>query len=153
MRTTRLQSTRRWWWNQRQSTSNASSKLEETQTLCGDYGVNCPEDEQQVRAWVERQVLSGARQHHSFTGVQGQLVALELHMDDMHGAATLGGRNQLIKDHSREMELKGGDGCELGKPCEHCKRLRIPMTDETRVQPNTEYPVSVADQMRLGVKT
>ena len=40
-----------------QSTSNASPKLEGTQTLCGDYDVSCPGGVQQVRAgwntWLE----------------------------------------------------------------------------------------------------
>ena len=35
-------------------------------------------------------------------------------MDDVHGAATPSGRGQFIKDLSRELEFKGGDGCELG---------------------------------------
>ena len=41
-----------------------------------------------------------------------RLVALEFHMDDIHGAATPGGREQFLSDLSREIEFKGGDGCE-----------------------------------------
>ena len=33
---------------------------------------------------------------------------------------------------SREIEFKGGGGCELGKPYERLKRLRTLMRDETR---------------------
>ena len=39
-------------------------------------------------------------------------ISLESHMDDIHGAATLGGRKQFIKDLSRQLEFKGGDGCK-----------------------------------------
>ena len=56
-------------------------------------------------------------------------------MDDIHGTATPSGRNYL----SREIEFRGGDGSEVAKPCEHLKRLRKPMTDETLIQPNTKY--------------
>ena len=35
------------------------------------------------------------------------------------------------------------------KPCEHLKRLRIPMTDGTRIQPNAKYLESVAYQLGL----
>ena len=44
--------------------------------------------------------------------------------------ATPSGRKQFINHLSREIEFKGSDGCELGKPCEHLKKLRLPMTDE-----------------------
>ena len=55
---------------------------------------------------------------------------------------------------SREIEFKGGDGCELVKPYEHFKRLRIPVTDETRIQSNAKYLQSVANQLGLtGAKT
>ena len=37
----------------------------------------------------------------------------------------------------------------IGEPYEHLKRLRIPMTDETRIQPNAKYLASVANQLRL----
>ena len=78
---------------------------------------------------------------------------MELHTDDTHGAATPSGREQFISDLSREIEFKGGDGCEMGKPHEHFKRLRIPMTDETRIQPNTKYLGSVAHVGLPGVET
>ena len=39
-------------------------------------------------------------------------VALELHMDDIHGAASPSGRQQFIKAPSRQIDFKGGDGCE-----------------------------------------
>ena len=73
-----------------------------------------------------------------------RLVALELHVDDIHGTATPSGRKQFIKGLSRKIEFKGGDGRELGKPYEHLKRLRMPMTDETRIQPNTKYLEAVS---------
>ena len=83
-----------------------------------------------------------------------RLVALELHMDGVHGAATPSGREQFIRDLSREIEFRRGDGCESGKPHEHLKRLRIPMTDETRKQPNAKYLESVANRLGLtGAKT
>ena len=78
-----------------------------------------------------------------------RLVALEVHMDDIHGAATPSGRKQLINDLSREIEFKSSDGFELRKPYEHLKRLRIPMTDETRIQLDTKYLESVAYQLEL----
>ena len=59
------------------------------------------------------------------------------------------GRKQFIKDLSREIEFKGGDGRELGKPYEHLKRLRMPMTDETRIQPNTKYLEAVSYHLGL----
>ena len=70
-------------------------------------------------------------------------------MDDIHGAATPSGREQVISDLSREIEFKRGDGCELEKQFEHLKRLRILMTDETRIQPNAKYLESVAYQFGL----
>ena len=82
------------------------------------------------------------------------VVALELHIEDIHGESTPSGHKQFIKDLSREMEFKGSDGCELGKPYEHLKRLRTPMKDETRIQPNNKYLNSTADQLGLtGAKT
>ena len=38
--------------------------------------------------------------------------------------------NSCIKDLSREIEFKGGDGCVFGPPCEHLKRLRTPPKNE-----------------------
>ena len=76
-----------------------------------------------------------------------RLVALEVHMGDILGAATPSERKQFINDLSREIESKGGDGCELGKPYEHPKRLRRPMTEETRTEPNTRCLESVAYQL------
>ena len=73
-----------------------------------------------------------------------RLVALGLHMDDMHGAATPSGREQFIRDLSREIEFKRSDGSEMGKPSENLKRLRIRMTDETRIQPIAKYLESAA---------
>ena len=37
----------------------------------------------------------------------------------------------------------------MGKPYEHLQRLRTPVKDETRPQPNTKYVESVADQLGL----
>ena len=75
-------------------------------------------------------------------------------MDDIHGAATPSDRKQFINDLSREIDSKGGDGCEFGKPYEHPKRLRRPMTEETRTEPNTKCLESVAYQSGLtGAKT
>ena len=83
-----------------------------------------------------------------------RVVALELHMGDIHGAATLRGRKQFIKDLSRGIEFEGGDGCELGKPYEHLKRLQTSIKDGTRIQPNNKYVRSTADQLGLtGAKT
>ena len=76
-------------------------------------------------------------------------VALELHMDDIHGAATPSGRAQFFKDLAREINFKGGNGCETEKPYEYLKRLRFPMTGETRIQPNPKYLESVANQLGL----
>ena len=39
-------------------------------------------------------------------------VALDLHMDDIHGAAFPSGPTQFAKCLSPQLELKGGDGCE-----------------------------------------
>ena len=78
-----------------------------------------------------------------------RLVTLELHVDDIHGTATPSGRKQFIKDLSHEIEFKASDGCELGKPYEHLKRLRMPMTDETRIQPNTKYLEAVSYHLGL----
>ena len=41
------------------------------------------------------------------------MVALELHMDDIHGAATPSGREKFIKDLALEINFKGGDRCEI----------------------------------------
>ena len=71
-------------------------------------------------------------------------------MDDIHDAATPSEREQFIRDLSREIEFQGGDGCEWGTPYEHLKRLRIPMTDETRIQPYAQYLESVAYQLGLS---
>ena len=46
------------------------------------------------------------------------------------------------------------DRCEIGKPDEHLKRLRLPMTGETRIQPNPKHLEFVAAQLGLtGAKT
>ena len=55
------------------------------------------------------------------------MVALELHMDDIHGATTRSGREKFVKDQALESNFKGGDRCETGKPYEHLKQLRLPM--------------------------
>ena len=54
-----------------------------------------------------------------------------------------------IRDLSRQIEFKRSDGYEWRKSCEHLKRLRTPMKDEMRLQPNTKYLESVADQLGL----
>ena len=41
------------------------------------------------------------------------MVALELHMDDIHGAATPSGREKFMKDLALEIYFKGGDRCEI----------------------------------------
>ena len=57
-------------------------------------------------------------------------------MDDIHGAATPSGREQFLRDLSRETDFKGGDGCELVKPHEPLKRLRLALTGaKTRPTP------------------
>ena len=66
-------------------------------------------------------------------------VALELHVDDTYGAASPCGRKQFLKDLSRQIEFKGGDGCEWRKPYEHLKRLRTPMEEEIPLHPNTMH--------------
>ena len=48
-----------------------------------------------------------------------RMVALELHMDDMHGAATPSGRKKIAKDLALESNFKGGVRCETGKAYEH----------------------------------
>ena len=59
-----------------------------------------------------------------------------------------------MNDLSHEIESKGGDGFELRKPYEHLRRLRIPKTSETRIQPNTKYLELVAYHLGLtGAKT
>ena len=45
-----------------------------------------------------------------------RMVALELHMDGIHGAATASGREKFVKDLALEINFKGGDRCETGKP-------------------------------------
>ena len=47
----------------------------------------------------------------------------------------------------REMEGKGGDGCSLGPPTGHLKRLRTALQNETRLQPNNAYRDNVAQQL------
>ena len=44
-----------------------------------------------------------------------KMVALELHMDDIHGAATLSGREKIVKDLALEINFKRGDRCETNK--------------------------------------
>ena len=70
-------------------------------------------------------------------------------MDDIHGAATPSGRENFVKDLALEINFKGGDRCETGKPYEHLKRLQLRMTGETRIQPNPKYLESVANQLGL----
>ena len=53
-----------------------------------------------------------------------RMVVMELHMDDIHGAATPSGREQLIKDLALEINFKGGDRCETGKPYERLEQKR-----------------------------
>ena len=43
---------------------------------------------------------------------------------------------KFIKDLTLEINFNGGDRCETGKPYERLMRLRLPMTSETRIQPN-----------------
>ena len=74
-----------------------------------------------------------------------RMVALELHMDDIHGAGTASGRENFVKDLALEINFKGGDRCETGKPYEHLLRLRLPMTGETRIQPNPKHLEFVAN--------
>ena len=82
------------------------------------------------------------------------MVALELHMDDIHGAATTSGRGKFVEDLVLEINFKGGDRCETGKPCAHLKRLRLPMTGETRIQPNPKHLKFVANHLGpTGAKT
>ena len=61
-----------------------------------------------------------------------RMVALELHMEDIHGAATPNGREKIVKHLALEYNFKGGDRCGKRKPYE-LKRLRLPMTGETRI--------------------
>ena len=77
------------------------------------------------------------------------MVALELHMDDIHGAATPSGREKFVKDLAQEINFKGGDRCETGKPYEHLKRLRLPMIGETRIQPIPKHLEFVANHLGL----
>ena len=61
--------------------------------------------------------------------------------------------NSSVICHVR-LNSRERDGCELEIPCEHLQRLRIQMTDETRMQPNEKYLECVAYQLRLtGAKT
>ena len=95
--------------------------------------------------------MRGARQHHSLTGVQREWLRWK---GDIHGAATPSGREKFFKDLALEINFKGGDRCETGTPYEHLKRLRLPMTGETRMQPNPKYLEFVANQLGLtGAKT
>ena len=59
-------------------------------------------------------------------------------MDDIHGAATPSGHEKIVKDLVLEINFKGGDRCETGKPYEHLKRLRLPTTGETRITTKPE---------------
>ena len=81
-------------------------------------------------------------QHHKFIAVQCDL-------DHIHGAAIPSRRKQYINTLFREIEFKGRDGCELGKPYEHIKKLPIPMTDKPRIQLVTTYLQCAAYQLRL----
>ena len=75
-------------------------------------------------------------------------------MDDIHAAVTPSGRKEFIQDLPREIEFKGSDECELGKPSENLKRLRTLMTDATRTQPDIKYLEYVANPLELtGAKT
>ena len=78
-----------------------------------------------------------------------RLVAWEVHMDHIHGVATQSGRKHFMNDLSHEIGSKGGDGFEFGKPYEHLRRLRIPKTSETRIQPDTKYLEPVAHHLGL----
>ena len=49
-------------------------------------------------------------------------------MDNIQGAATPSGREKFVKDLALEINVKGSDRCETGKPYEHLKRLLLPMT-------------------------
>ena len=71
-----------------------------------------------------------------FCWSSGRMVALELHTDDIHGAANPSGCEQFVKDLALTINFKGGDRCLTGKPLEHLKRLRLPMVGETRIQAN-----------------
>ena len=44
-----------------------------------------------------------------------RLVVLELHTDDIHGAATPSGREQFFEDLAREINFKGGNGRETAR--------------------------------------
>ena len=73
---------------------------------------------------------------HQFHWSSERMVALELHMDEIHRAATPSGRGKFVKDLALEINFRCGDRCETRKPYEHLKRLRLPMTGEIRIQPN-----------------
>ena len=61
---------------------------------------------------------------------------------------------KIIKDLAPEINFKGGDTCETGKPYDHLKLFRLLMTGETRIQPNPKHLKFVANQLRLtGAKT
>ena len=61
---------------------------------------------------------------------------------------------KIIEHLALEINFKGGDRCETGKPHEHLKRLRLSMTGETRIQPNPKHLEFVANQLGLtGAKT
>ena len=164
MPTLRLQSTRRCWWNQHQSTSNASPELEETRTLCGGCDVSCLGDERQGRAgwntWPEFSwtswVLRWCKTAQQFYWSAPRTVALELHMDDFHGAATPSGRKQFIIDFFQErLTSKVVTDVSWENRKNISRDLQTPMRDETRIQPNNKYPESAADQLGLmmGAKT
>ena len=136
--TTRLLIKKKWWWNLRRSTLNDLPKLEGTQRSCGELGG--------TRGWNSCVMLGFVRcaTAPQFYWSSERMVALELHMDDLHGAATPSGRDKVVKDLALEINQF------QGKPHEHLKRLRLPMTGETRVQPNPKHPESVLRTQDLG---
>ena len=115
MLTSRLLSTKKWWWNLRRSTWNDLPKLEGTHTHRVSFETAVARE---TCSWTE---LGGTRGWNSCEQVRlcavhdrttsfywssERMVALELYMDDIHGAATPSGREKVIKDLALEINSR-----------------------------------------------
>ena len=97
-----------------------------------------------TRGWNSCEQVRFCAVHDSTTVIWSSetMVALELHMDDSRRSDSAWTR-KISQRSGTENNFNGG------KPYEHLKRLRLPMTGETRIQPKPEHLEFVADQLGL----
>ena len=67
------------------------------------------------------------------------MITTELHMNDMHDAATSSRFKKVVKDLTLEINFMGDDRYEFRKSYDHFKRLRFLMTE----------PLGAVDDARL----